>query len=205
MVKYFTTDKSKVSDCTTLFPWLGIVGFKVVTLGFIAACEAYLYFVFLQAVFACVTTMLLFCKAFRPQPRLRMVTEAIGAALDDIVHFMVVFMVVFAAFVVAGWVLFGPMLQELRYLTHAMRGDCDGNGMIYGENDVPRFKYTPYICAWIRFTLLQLFVAVLLLNMVIVIRADAFVQGRGETPRRRRRSDVLFLARHLTGISPRID
>ena len=111
-----------------------------------------------------------------------MVTEAIGAALDDIVHFRVVFMVVFAAFVVAGWVLLGPMHQELRYLTHAMRGDCDGNGIIYGENDVPRFKYTPYICAWIRFTLLQLFVAVLLLNMVIVIRADAFVQGRGETP-----------------------
>ena len=33
LVKYFTTDKSKVSDYTTLFPWLGIVGFKVVTLG----------------------------------------------------------------------------------------------------------------------------------------------------------------------------
>ena len=121
-------------------------------------------------------------------------------------------MVVFVAFVVAGWVLLGPMHQEPRYLTHAMhtrfrliRGDCDGNGMIYGENDAPRFKYTPYICAWIWFTLLQLFVAVLLLNMVIVIRADAFVQGRGETPRRRRRSDVLFLARHLTGISTRID
>ena len=186
------------------------MGFKVVTLGFIAACEAYLYFVFLQAVFACMPTMLLFCKAFRPQPR--MVTEAIGAALDDIVHFMVVFMVVFAAFVVAGWVLLGPMHQELRYLTYAMhtcfrliRGDFDRNGMIFGENAVPRFKFNPYNSTWIWFTLLQLFVAVLLLNMVIVIRADAFVQGRGETPRRRRRSDVLFLARHLTGISTRID
>ena len=65
--------------------------------------EAYLYFVFLQAVFACMT-MLLFSKA-----------------LDDIVHFMVVFMVVFSASVGAGWVLFGPDAPgaPLPHLRHA--------------------------------------------------------------------------------------
>lgn len=61
-----------------------------------------------------------FFKAFGANPRLKVVTDTLVAAAEDIVHFFVVFVTVLLTFVIIAHVLFGSDLEEFYTLASSL-------------------------------------------------------------------------------------
>jgi len=160
-------------------------------LGFIVM----LFFVLQCIVALNVTTILanLF-KAFQSNARLSVVTDTIKVALEDIIHFMIVFMVIFISFALIAHILFGNDLQAFQSFGLSMTTSFD---VLMGAFDwfvdfmenpadlgsgMPRFLVT----AW--FLCYNTSVLLVLLNMLMAIILDRYAQmaakleGSAEAP-----------------------
>merc|ERR1719277_2379520 len=67
-----------------------------------------------------VTIVLKFFKAFQANPRLRLVTDTMKKAAEDIAHFSIVFFAVFLAFSVIGHIFFGGDLVQFASFTRSI-------------------------------------------------------------------------------------
>jgi hypothetical protein len=67
-----------------------------------------------------VVMMLRFFKAFRANPRLNVVAQTMVDGATDIVHFFVVFILIFVAFSVAGQVMFGTKMRDFSSISKSM-------------------------------------------------------------------------------------
>lgn len=153
-------------------------------------------FFMLQCIVALnVTTILanLF-KAFQSNARLSVVTDTLKVAAEDIIHFMIVFMVIFISFALIAHILFGNDLQAFQSFGHSCTTSFD---VLMGAFDwyvdfmenpadlgsgMPRFLVT----GW--FLLYNTSVLLVLLNMLMAIILDRYAQmaakleGSAEAP-----------------------
>merc|ERR1719428_2199384 len=56
--------------------------------------------------------MLRFFKSFQGQPRLAEMNNTLKGAFQDIIHFLIIFLLMFLSFALGGYILFGNMLHE---------------------------------------------------------------------------------------------
>ena len=128
----------------------------------------------------CILLMLQFFKIFRAQPRLMMVDRTISTAFNDTLHFMIVFIPVFGAFVISVWCMLGSKLYQFRtFLSatqtcfNALMGDFEWQLLSEGENE-PGFKDSMhyfFISLW--FISFMITCQLILLNMLVAIVLDA--------------------------------
>jgi hypothetical protein len=115
--------------------------------------------------------LLRFFRGFRGQPRIIMITDTIASASQDLLHFAIIFLVVFVNFAIAGHVLFGSEVPEWSTIRKALFSALT---LAYGRvNWEPMYEVAP-ISAVIWLFAYAVAMIVLLLNMLLGIIADHF-------------------------------
>jgi len=120
--------------------------------------------------------VLRFFKAFSLQPRLSLVTRTLSQASVDVIHFGVVFMSVFVVYTISGMFFFGQELEGFANYGRAtasvfsiMQGDWDWDQLIYvGRNQTYFWFYS-----------FNIFVVLLMLNMLLAIIMDTYTEVKG--------------------------
>merc|ERR550514_1194194 len=112
-------------------------------------------------------------KAFSAQPRLAVVTSTLVSASVDLMHFLLVFVSVFASFAVSGTVLFGKTMDDFATLPRAMNA-CFR--MALGDFDWGDLSRNGRFEAGIYFWIFQILVVLVLLNMLLAIVMDAYTE-----------------------------
>lgn len=130
------------------------------------------------------------------QPRLAVVTETLAATSVDLFHFLIVMVLTFLAFAIAGMMMFGRRLQDFSTLGSAI-ATCFNIAMMsqydwqnYSSQD---FTTTAMWC-WIYLIL----VVVLMLNMVVAIIMDVYQEVRTHT------GDTMTIWAHILYIYRRL-
>jgi len=120
--------------------------------------------------------VLRFFKAFNAQPRLAMVTKTLQTASTEIIHFGVVFGIVFLIYTISGMILFGQEMLEFANLGRAwitvfrcLLGDFDWEAM----TSVGR----PQAGVW--FVTFMVLVNLIMLNMLLAIVMDVYTEVKG--------------------------
>jgi len=117
-----------------------------------------------------------FLKVFSYQPRLALVTSTLAQASTDIIHFGVVFMVVFAVYTVSGMMLFG---QELESFAGLDRATSSVFQMLLGEFDYQEMVQVGRLDTTIWFVSFMLLVVNVMLNMLLAIILDRYTEVKG--------------------------
>lgn len=127
-----------------------------------------------------------FLESFSAQPRLAVVTRTIWAAGSELFHFMIVLLIVFFAYVIAGMFIFGRRLWEFSSFDRAcakcflmMLGDFDWDAL-GDENPVT---------AAFWFWTFMIVMTLLLLNMLMAIIMDKYTQVKSDAAEH----DTLFV------------
>lgn len=106
------------------------------------------------ALFFCTSVLMLrFFKNFKTQPRLEMLQKTMTKALQDVLHFMVIFILMYSNCAVGGYVLFGSYIWEwssplkaFNTTFRALVGNCDFHTM---------YQVHPFGCSfWLGFFIL---------------------------------------------------
>ncbi len=118
-----------------------------------------------------VILMMRFFKSFQGQPRLAQISLTLYTAIADVVHWLIIFVVIFLNFAIGGHILFGSTLHEWSTLWYsinttfkALMGDFDFSAMY----DVA--PLTASIWFW-SFMIVTVFI---LLNLLIAIIFDHY-------------------------------
>eukprot|EP00928_Gymnodinium_smaydae_P053685 TRINITY_DN37615_c0_g1_i1.p1 TRINITY_DN37615_c0_g1~~TRINITY_DN37615_c0_g1_i1.p1 ORF type:complete len:884 (-),score=146.04 TRINITY_DN37615_c0_g1_i1:205-2856(-) len=125
-----------------------------------------------------------FFKAFQSNPRLHVVTNTLQRASSDIFHFCIVFIVVFVVFASIGHILFGEDRLEFSTLGQAVN-TCFST--LFGEfdwyveatsydADRKRRSNVPVWIVIVWFILFQMFVLMVLMNMLLAIVLDHYTE-----------------------------
>lgn len=122
--------------------------------------------------------MLKFFEAFGGSPRLAVITATLQRCFSDMVHFMVIFAIVFANFALGAYFLFGHQLQEwsnwgrsLNTAFRTMMGDFDFQEM---------WRIAP-LSAITWFWLFMILVVLVMLSMLLAIVMDAYCEVKEKT------------------------
>jgi len=131
-------------------------------------------------VFLCWYTLLIsmkFLESFSAQPRLAMVTNTMARAGIDLFHFLIVLVVIFMSYCVAGMFLFGRRVWEFSSLSRAvntcfrmMLGDFDWD--VLGEEH----PTTAALWFWTYMIVMML----LMLNMLMAIIMDQYTEVKSD-------------------------
>lgn len=110
-------------------------------------------------------------KGFRGQARIAQITSTLSNALSDLIHFAIIFAVLFVNFTLAGHVLFGPELEEWSTVTKALQSSM---GMAWGKVDFkPMYDIAPYSAfIWLFGYVITL--VMICMNMLLAIIADHY-------------------------------
>lgn len=139
-------------------------------------------------VFFAFSTMLAFFKAFRANPRLRVVTDTIVMAKQEFVHFLVVFASIFFVFVLSGYILFGNQVKQFRSAGVTI-DTCAMMMLGFVLDDIrgPMQDAFPVLgVMWIWFFYIVL--AILLFNMILAIIFDVY----GDVKNKAGEADTIF-------------
>merc|ERR1719238_1549437 len=81
-------------------------------------------------------------KGFRGQAKMAQITSTISSALSDLLHFAIIFAVLFVNFAIAGHVLFGHEVKVWSSVTKALQSAL---GMAFGRvNFDEMYEIAPY-------------------------------------------------------------
>eukprot|EP00746_Dinoflagellata_sp_MGD_P166735 gnl/MRDRNA2_/MRDRNA2_96834_c0_seq1.p1 gnl/MRDRNA2_/MRDRNA2_96834_c0~~gnl/MRDRNA2_/MRDRNA2_96834_c0_seq1.p1 ORF type:complete len:1087 (+),score=224.62 gnl/MRDRNA2_/MRDRNA2_96834_c0_seq1:114-3374(+) len=164
-----------------------LVGFdalkgKVLDVHEIAGNIAGLYYLmrWMSAVYS-VILMLKFFKAFKANPRLNIVTQTLIDGSVDIVHFFLVFFVIFLCFAVMATVLFGHKIRTFSSFSHSM-AMCWR--ILMGDFDYEEMEAVDWIMTVLWFSWYQIIVFLILFNMLLAIVMDTYggVKASTENP-----------------------
>ena len=123
---------------------------------------------------AAVAICLSFLKTFKytaVNRRMSMVLVVLSDAWANLVIFLTMFLIVFVAFVVMGWIIFGPEMREFRAFGPAF---STLGRMTFGKFDYQRMSLTqPYI-APVYFYAFMVLLFFILMNMFLAILNDSY-------------------------------
>eukprot|EP00929_Paragymnodinium_shiwhaense_P091118 TRINITY_DN51156_c0_g1_i1.p1 TRINITY_DN51156_c0_g1~~TRINITY_DN51156_c0_g1_i1.p1 ORF type:complete len:888 (-),score=94.72 TRINITY_DN51156_c0_g1_i1:30-2693(-) len=127
----------------------------------------------LRTVFATypVLIILRLFKAFSAQPRLSVVTRTLAKAFVDLYHFGIVFMVVFATYVVSGTIIFG---RELGHFTTFGRSCVTLFRALLGDFEIEDMRKVGRGIATAFFSTFMIFMVFVTLNMLVAILMDVY-------------------------------
>jgi len=115
--------------------------------------------------------MMKFFKAFQANPRLNIVIKTMQTSAVDIIHFLIVFLVIFFVFSSASYVYFGGKIKDfstqLRSMMMCWR-------ILMGEFDVAAMEAVDQGIAYIWMLIFQFLVLLILLNMLLAIIMDTY-------------------------------
>jgi hypothetical protein len=125
--------------------------------------------------------MLKFFKAFKANPRLNIVTQTLVVGSVDIIHFFLVFFVIYLCFVVMATVLFGHKIRTFSSFSHSM-AMCFR--ILMGDFDYEEMEAVDYQMTIFWFMSFQIFLFLILFNMLLAIIMDTYsgVAGAEENP-----------------------
>jgi len=110
-------------------------------------------------------------KGFRGQARIAQITSTMASAANDLMHFALVFSVLFINFALAAHVLFGAEVPEWGSVTKALQSCL---GMAWGRvNFAPMYEIAP-ISALIWLAGYVLSIVMISMNMLLAIIADHY-------------------------------
>eukprot|EP00927_Polykrikos_kofoidii_P028212 TRINITY_DN24667_c0_g1_i1.p1 TRINITY_DN24667_c0_g1~~TRINITY_DN24667_c0_g1_i1.p1 ORF type:complete len:805 (+),score=133.27 TRINITY_DN24667_c0_g1_i1:158-2572(+) len=122
-----------------------------------------------------------FFTGFSAQPRLGIAVGTLESSIVDIIHFFIVLLPTFLAYVIAGCFIFGRRMEDFSTFSRAV-GVCF-KMLMEGEYDWPELSredwWTSLIWSWSFLLLLVL----LMLNMVLAIILDIYTDLRRRTGR----------------------
>jgi hypothetical protein len=115
------------------------------------------------------------------QPRLGIVTKTLALAASDILHFMVVFGVVFMGYVMMGTLVFGYKIEEFSSLKHSTITCFETLlGEIAWNLALQELTGLEYAAGWAYFWSYQILVFMILLNFLLAIIVDAYAEIKEE-------------------------
>jgi len=119
----------------------------------------------------CMVFLLRWFKGFRGQARIAQITSTLSSAFADLVHFAIIFSVLFVNFGLSAHVLFGSEVSEWSSITKALQSSM---AMAYGKvNFAPMHEIAPY-SALIWLALYVISIVMLSMNMLLSIIADHY-------------------------------
>mmetsp|Transcript_39231 Transcript_39231/g.47511 ORF Transcript_39231/g.47511 Transcript_39231/m.47511 type:complete len:1596 (-) Transcript_39231:688-5475(-) len=111
------------------------------------------------------------------QPRLGIVTKTLTLAASDILHFMVVFGVVFMGYVMMGTLVFGYKIEAFSSLEKSVRTCFETLlGEIGWNADLQDLESLEKIAGFVYFWSYQILVFMILLNFLLAIIVDAYAE-----------------------------
>lgn len=110
-------------------------------------------------------------KAYSSQPRLALVTSTMAEAAVDLLHFLLVFVTVFASYAIAGVALFGREVGDFTTFQRAI--NCCFRAML-GDFDWDDLSSIGRAEAGIWFWTFMILISMLMLNMLLAIVMDAY-------------------------------
>jgi hypothetical protein len=116
-------------------------------------------------------------RAFDAQPRLALVTKTMSTAGTDVLHFFIVFLAVYFCFAMTGASLFGYDMQEFAGVRRANFPTC--LRALLGDFEWDELKVVGRSEAAIWLVLFQVLIAILLLNMLVAIVLDTYLEVKG--------------------------
>lgn len=119
-----------------------------------------------------IVIMLRFFKGFRGQPRIAVISETLMEASVDLVHFLIIFIVVFFNFALGGYVLFGAQLAEWSTLGMSINS-CFS--VMFGEVDYQAFHRVAPMTAAIWFWSYVIVMILIMLNLLIAIIMEHYM------------------------------
>jgi hypothetical protein len=122
--------------------------------------------------------MLRFFKSFEGQPRLAEMNRTLVGASQDIVHFIIVFFLLFLSFAVGGYVLFGSMMHEWSTLWRSVNAAFQATmGTINFE---VMYSIAP-VSASMWYWLYMISIVFVLFNMFMAIMYDHYWKTKSQT------------------------
>jgi hypothetical protein len=112
-----------------------------------------------------------FFKGFRGQPRIMEITSTLTAASADLIHFAIIFFVVFVNFGIAGHVLFGAEVSDWSTLEKALQSNL---ALAYGRVDWESLHRVAPYAAIVWLFGYAVAIVLLLLNFLLAIIADHY-------------------------------
>eukprot|EP00401_Gymnodinium_catenatum_P036041 CAMPEP_0117505470 /NCGR_PEP_ID=MMETSP0784-20121206/25395_1 /TAXON_ID=39447 /ORGANISM="" /LENGTH=733 /DNA_ID=CAMNT_0005300885 /DNA_START=1 /DNA_END=2198 /DNA_ORIENTATION=+ len=120
-----------------------------------------------------IVIMVRFFQAFLAQPKLAIVTNTVLRSIPDVLHFMIVLMLVFLAYSVAGMFLFGHRLLMFSQLDMALQS-CFL--IMLGDFDYAELSNEHLFTSALWFVSFMVLVALIMLNMVLAIIMDIYTE-----------------------------
>mmetsp|Transcript_78644 Transcript_78644/g.222901 ORF Transcript_78644/g.222901 Transcript_78644/m.222901 type:complete len:822 (-) Transcript_78644:243-2708(-) len=115
--------------------------------------------------------LLKFFQHFKGNERLAIITKTLYTAADDLMHFMLIFLLVFFNFIIGARFLFGPSLKEWSWWSLAV---TTGFRALMGDFDFMSMYYVTPINATLWFFIYMTFIFILMINMLLAIVMDAY-------------------------------
>lgn len=119
-----------------------------------------------------VILMLRFFKSFQGQPRLAQISKTMFTWLWDIVHWLIIFVVIFLNFAIGGHILFGSMLKEWSTIWYAINTSFKA---LMGDFDFSWMYDVWPITATIWFWAFMIITVFILLNLLLWIIFDHYM------------------------------
>lgn len=121
--------------------------------------------------------LLKFFQHFKGNERLAIITKTLYTAADDLMHFMLIFLLVFCNFVIGARFLFGPSLKEWSWWSLAF---TTGFRALMGDFDFMAMYYVTPTNATLWFIIYMTFIFILMINMLLAIVMDAYATVKQE-------------------------
>eukprot|EP00746_Dinoflagellata_sp_MGD_P002407 gnl/MRDRNA2_/MRDRNA2_104670_c0_seq1.p1 gnl/MRDRNA2_/MRDRNA2_104670_c0~~gnl/MRDRNA2_/MRDRNA2_104670_c0_seq1.p1 ORF type:complete len:944 (+),score=196.65 gnl/MRDRNA2_/MRDRNA2_104670_c0_seq1:76-2907(+) len=128
----------------------------------------------------CLYTILIvgqFFEAFNAQPRLAMVTNTIARASIDLIHFFVVWFLVFMAYAIAGMQIFGRRMHQFADLKAALN-QCFV--IMLGDFDWDEIGAEHPATAGVWFWSFTILISMIILNMIMAIIMDTYTEVKAD-------------------------
>jgi len=137
-------------------------------------------FVMVYRTFVCWYTLLIairFFQAFMAQPRLNIITKTVQSSLVDVAHFLIVLLLVYFSFAVAGMFLFGHRMLEFSSLGMAFH-QCFL--IMLGSFEYEDLASEHPVSAAVWFWSYVVLVALCMLNMALAIIMDIYTEVKAD-------------------------
>ncbi|CAD7941254.1 unnamed protein product [Amoebophrya sp. A120] len=117
--------------------------------------------------------MMRFFKAFQGQPRLAVLSSALYLSVVDMVHYLLIFFVVFVSYALGGHALFGSLLEDWSTTSKAVNTSFLA---ILGEFDFNEMFDLSPITATLWFWSFMIIMTFILLNLLIALIFDHYAE-----------------------------
>ncbi|CAD7947656.1 unnamed protein product [Amoebophrya sp. A25] len=116
--------------------------------------------------------ILRFFKGFRGQPRIAIMGLSLVSAMYDMLHFLIIFFLVYVNYSIGGWILFGPQLEEWNTLLRSIGVTLK---VIFGDFDFDRIYATSPVIAVLWFYSYIVICLFLVLNLLTALVYDKYM------------------------------